>query len=154
MLHDILDFFSLLIAILALVALFVDPAGKRRQLFLKIALCTAFGVLLAYAGYVHWQSREEQRANDQEVRAKEKLVIDTLCRENEMNFEQLYNETSQGFSDGVLNQAIDDLTQDKRMLKTRWIETRVPTMPTARPLTIRLYYVDRTLCPTAPSVNP
>jgi hypothetical protein len=150
MLHEVIDWLSFLVTVLALISLFFDPAGERRQKFLKFGLLSLFILLLGFVGYEHWQNRNEELAHYREIRNKERLVIDALCRENEMNFEQLYNETSQGFSDVILNQAIDDLAQEQGTLKTRWIETKVPTLPTPHPLTIRLYYVNRESCPRVP----
>jgi hypothetical protein len=152
--HEILDFFSLLVALLALIALFVDPSGTRRALFLKIGLATSFVILVAYGAYEHWNARRAEAKNDDEVSNKEVLVVNLICREGEMNFEQLYNETSQGFSDDILNQAIDDLTQKRKNLITRWIEVALPTLPAEKRLIVRLYNVTPGACPPSLSRHP
>jgi hypothetical protein len=144
MLHDVLDFFSLLVAILALMALFIDPTGKRRQLFLKIALAIATGVLLLYSSFTWWQKVVEHREYETQLKNKENLIVRTICREPEINYEQLYNETSQGFADNIPNDAIDELTQKDAILRTRWVNVPLPN--SSRSLTVRLYYVDPNSC--------
>lgn len=152
--HDILDFFSLLVAILALVALFIDPAGTRRAQFLRIGLSISVAILVVYGAYEFVRAKEERLLKEAEVKNKERQVVDLLCREGQVNYEQLFNETSQGFSDEILNEAIDDLAQRQGVLATKWVQIGFPISNESHgthastigntppnPITVRFYYL-------------
>jgi hypothetical protein len=146
--HDVVDVFALLVGVLGLVSLFIDPTEvTRRQRFLKIALVCTILVVGTYLAYESWQNEKDQRAYAQEVAQKQTQIIKILCA-GDTNYEELYNESSAGFSDRVLNDAIDDLAQVKHVLTTSWPPISIPSLP-GRPLPIRLYHIERSLCPGA-----
>jgi hypothetical protein len=59
-----------------------------------------------------------------------------------MTIEQLYYDTSLGYADTELNDAIDDLTQDFQRLKVREETIKASDSPTKTELRIRLYHLD------------
>lgn len=150
-LHQVIDVFALLVGILGLISLFVDPKDdSKRHKFVRASLLCVIAGISIYLGVEYLILLSERHDADRDIEKKEELVLKLLCTEGEMNYEELYNETSAGFSDEVLNKAIDDLAQNKQSLTTTWPSTPVPALKNGRSLPVRLYRADQSKCNNIP----
>lgn len=134
MLNDVIAAFTLIVALLGLILLW---RNRRRRFLAALLAC-----LLIVGGFYVWrnyhQERQNERAYEREVAAKEEQVIDLLC-ENDANYEEIYAKTSQGFSDKTLNDAIDDLMQAKQSVTIKM--TEVPFPDSKRQVLVRLFHL-------------
>lgn len=145
------EFFGLAASILALLIPFFPPKKDNRQVWIKRASALFFGVLALYLVLQGWRKYEANQDFAERVTNKEKLILETVCKEGELNYEQLYSLTSAGFSDEISNWAIDDLMQNKHLLHNRRPLVTLPTKPTEHAFEVRLFYADPVACASFPS---
>jgi hypothetical protein len=140
------DIVGLVVGILGFAVLFVDPREiEKRARFLKISLCTVLLVSAIMLGLAYWTDYKAERNYRAVVANKERVIREVLCQEGELNYEELYNETSQGY-DSVPNDAIGDMSQNAGILRIRYVEATAATKPNARSVQIRLYHVEPFVC--------
>ena len=146
LLHSTIDVFAVIVGILGLVALFIEPTEKdRRKTFLKLALVVAILIVGGYLGWESYQAKKQETAYQEELKSKEEQVARLLCG-GDTNYEELYTKTSLGFSDKVLNDAIDDMMQNQHKLVTDWPIVHISVLPDNRAIPVRLFHVDPASC--------
>jgi hypothetical protein len=150
--HGAIDLFAVIAAILGIIALFIDPKEGRVK-FLRISLVVALVVL---SGFIYWQytlTKTQARTSELEIKEKAELILKTLCDEGDLNFEELYVETSHGGEVTVMDSALDLLTQVQHQVSDPWPSIPVPGIK-RKSLPIRMYHVDPMYCPISVQDNP
>lgn len=114
-------------------------------MFLKVALVTTILIVGAYLVREFYQTKQQEKAYEQELKSKEEQVVRLLCG-GDTNYEDLYTKTSLGFSDKTLNDAIDDMMQNKHKLTTEWPIIHISVLPDNRAIPVRLFHVEPANC--------
>ncbi len=138
--HEIVDTIALIASILALIPLWRDQ-GRRVLAIISICLVIIFG---AYIWWNYNREKVEERAHEQELLHKEQQVIDLLCHDG-ANYEEIYSKTTLGFANGILDDAIDDLMQNKQLVTIDDVSVKYPGPP-PRNLTVRIFKAKPTAC--------
>jgi hypothetical protein len=138
--HEIIDTIALITSILALIPLWRDQ-GRRALALIFLFLVIIFG---AYIWWNYHRERAEERVHELELLHKEQQVIDLLCHAG-ANYEEIYSKTTLGFANGILDDAIDDLMQNKQLVTIDDISVKYPGTP-PRDLTVRMFNVKPSAC--------
>jgi len=133
--HEIIDVVALVVATLGLIPLWREK-GRR---FFAIALTCLVLLGAAYLGWVRYRERQEEEENSAKVRLKEKQLVTFLC-EGDKSYEEIYTKLNLGFSDKILNDAIDDLTETQQLVTTSWVSIPAPNLP-KRTLNLRFFHL-------------
>lgn len=146
MLQHVIDALGIVVGLLGLAALWIDPREERnKRKFLVVSIVT---IVLVEAGFLIYDSyKEREAARQDEIRLtnKEHQIASLLCA-GDMNYEQIYETASFGWSDSDLNNAIDDMMQNKRWL-TAPVKRIVLPQDSQREIPVRFYHLeDRKMC--------
>ncbi len=147
MLHESIDIFALVVAVLGLIPLWREQSRR--------AFAIGFTVLLVVgAAYILWDYEKDKRENEMARRDQFFLVTSiendiekTLCA-GDMGFDEIQTHLNYGIGFDDINLAIDALVQGKKSVIIVPTSIDSPTPP-KRKVSLRIYkLVERSPCVT------
>jgi|SRR5579862_4777159 len=146
MLQHFIDALGIVVGLLGLAALWIDPREeKNKRTFLVVAIVTTILVEAAFLSYDAYTEHEAAREDAVRLVNKEQQIASLLCG-GDMNYEQIYENASFGWSDADLNNAIDDMMQNKLWLTAPVKSVTLPEDP-HQEIPVRFYHLkERNLC--------
>jgi hypothetical protein len=133
MTHDLIDILAFIAAVLGLVSLWLEPAGKtKRQLFLVIALtCSLFTAFLYLSASFIRSQMAEQRAYSK--------VVKLLCA-NDLTGDELTRSLEVRPNDQLVQKVISGLL-DNGQLEAQWKIAHIDEQGSSRGIPVRLLHL-------------